>query len=268
MQKKEIEICEPNLANDLTQGLRQGAFSIVLQPKVFLDNRRIMGAEILSRWHHPRFGKIAPDVWVLMAESQGLMRELTEWLVHKALQSMHLEMQLAINVCPSVFDDKLIDFIAEKFAQAGASPQMLELELTESVKPNSLDQLAEAVRYAQALGFRVALDDFGVGFSSMNYLVELPVNTVKIDRSIVQKITHNRSATLVCKTLINLAHEVDARVVCEGVETEEQCEALSMMGADIVQGYLFGKPMPLEVAALYLNNGLMSNFHRVERAIN
>jgi EAL domain-containing protein (putative c-di-GMP-specific phosphodiesterase class I) len=267
MQKKELEICELNLANDLTQGLRQGAFSIVLQPKVFLANRRVMGAEILSRWYHPRFGEIAPDVWVQMAESQGLMRELTEWLTHKALQSMHLEMQLAINVCPSVFDCQLIDFIAEKFSQAGVSPQLLELELTESVKPNCLSQLGEAVRYAQAFGFHVALDDFGVGFSSMNHLVELPVNTVKIDRSIVKKITYNHSAALVCKTLINLAHEVDARVVCEGVETEEQCEILSIMGADIAQGYLFGKPMPLELAALYLNSGPSSLYNR-ERSVN
>jgi EAL domain-containing protein (putative c-di-GMP-specific phosphodiesterase class I) len=255
------EIIELDLANDLLQGLHRGEFSVLLQPKVSVATGNVVGAELLSRWQHPRFGMIAPDVWVVMAESQGLMRELTEWLVNKALNCMHLRhqqagpFQFAINVCPSVFDYKLIDFIGAQFAQAGASPQSLELEITESVQARCLDTLGDAVRYAQAIGFRVALDDFGTGFNSMNYLVDLPVNTVKIDRGIVQKITGNRSATLVCSTLVGLAHEINAQVVCEGVETEAQYEAVAHMGTDMVQGFLFGKPMSIEVAGLYLNGG-------------
>lgn len=258
-------VCELDLANDLSVGLERGEFYIVLQPKICVKTQQTIGVEVLSRWRHPRFGRISPDVWVVMAESLGLMRDLTHWLVEKSLSCMHLRNQgnqdfhFAINVCPSVFDEALVEHIARRCQEEGVSPQAFELEITESVKAKSLDKLASAVRYAQALGFRVALDDFGAGYSSMQYLVELPVNTVKIDQSLVRKAGQTRQGLLVCKTLIGLAKEMNATVVCEGVETAEQLNLVRQMGADVVQGFLFGEPMPIDMVGIVLNESGMSH---------
>lgn len=244
-----------DLAKDLRRGLRHGEFSVVLQPKISLINHQVVGAEILSRWHHPHYGRVTPKVWVVMAESQGLMRELTEWLVRQALQCMFLQVPLSINVCPSVFDRDLVDFIAKEFHKESIAPSLLELEITESVKPRNIRDLADAVRYAQTHGFQVALDDFGAGFCTLSSLLELPVNVVKIDQSIVQKVTQDNSSALICHTLISLAQETGAKVVCEGVETEEQYHRILHMGADMVQGFLFGRPMPIDTVAFYLKGG-------------
>lgn len=252
---QNVKVIELDLATDLTQGLRGGDFSVVLQPKVSLKNRQVVGAEVLSRWYHPRYGRVAPEVWVVLAESQGLMRELTEWLVHQALKCMYLGVPLSINVCPSVFDNDLVNFIAEEFRKASVNPSLLELEITESVEPKNMQDLAASVRHAQSCGFHVALDDFGSGFCTMSRLVELPVNVVKIDQGIVQKITSDNSAALICQTLISLAQEMGAKVVCEGVETEEQYLSVVQMGADMVQGYLLGRPMPVDTVAFYLKGG-------------
>jgi EAL domain-containing protein (putative c-di-GMP-specific phosphodiesterase class I) len=237
----------PDLAHDLRVALMTQQLQVVLQPKVCAVTHKTVGAEVLLRWQHPVEGLIAAERWVSIAESHNLMRPLTLWLIDTVISSLQASgesaLPLAINVSPTVLDGALALHIANALSKANVAPQLLEIEITESAPVTNMTNLANAVRLLQTKGLKVYLDDFGTGYSTMQYLVDVPVDGVKMDKSFVQQAPLVPAARLILRTLIELAHEIGVTVVCEGVETIEQLTLVKKLGAQVIQGYLTGKPM-------------------------
>lgn len=242
-----------DLAYDLRAALMTQQLQMVFQPKVCAHTHQAVGAEVLLRWQHPVEGLIPTDRWIALAEAHGLMRPLTVWLVDKALHYLtnagETLLPLSINVSPTILDGAFALHIAKMVSATGIDPHLLEIEITESTPVTNISNLANAVSLLRAKGLKVYLDDFGTGYSTMRYLVDVPVDGVKIDKSFVQQAPLVLSARLVLGTLIELAHEIGITVVCEGVETLEQLTLVKDLGAEIIQGYLTGKPMKPETFA-------------------
>ena len=237
---------EEKLAKELRLALMTNQLSLQFQPKVDVVAGKLLGAEVLLRWNHPTKGLIPADKWVAIAETNGLMRQLTCWLVDQTMEYLQKPemagMTLAINVSPTVFDGKMALYVIDALAKAKVAPSQLELEITESATVENLTNLASSVRLLQSRGVVVSLDDFGSGFATMRYLVEVPVKTVKIDKSFIQKAPLLPAAALVLRSLIELAREIGLSVVCEGVETRAQLNKVLNLGCTVIQGYLTGKP--------------------------
>ena len=242
-----------SLANDLRVALMTQQLQVVFQPKVCADTQRIVGAEVLLRWLHPIEGLISAERWVSIAEAHNLMRPLTVWLVDTAISHLksagETALPLAINVSPTIMDGAFALHILKALNIANVAPHLLEVEITESAPVNNITNLANAVRLIQSKGVKVYLDDFGTGYSTMQYLVSVPVDGVKMDKSFVQQAPLIPAARLILKSLIDLAHEIGVTVVCEGVETVEQLVLVKNLGAQVIQGYLIGKPMSAEAFA-------------------
>jgi len=241
------------LAFDLRAALMTQQLQMVFQPKVCVHTHQTVGAEVLLRWQHPTKGLIPTERWISLAETHGLMRPLTVWLVDRTLHYLSNAdedaLPLAINVSPTILDGAFALHISKMVAATGVAPHLLEIEITESTPVTNITNLANAVRLLQSKGIKVYLDDFGTGYSTMKYLVDVPVDGVKIDKSFVQQAPLVLSARLILGTLIELAREIGVTVVCEGVETLEQLALLKDLGAEVVQGYLTGKPMTPEAFA-------------------
>lgn len=235
------------LADDLRVALMTQQLQVAFQPKVCSQTQKTVGAEVLLRWQHPVEGLISADRWVCIAEDHNLMRPLTVWLIDEVIS--HLKsagesaLPLAINVSPTILDGAFSLHIVKSIAKAKINPQLLEIEITESAPVANMTNLANAVRLLQSKGHKVYLDDFGTGYSTMQYLVDVPVDGVKMDKGFVQQAPLIPAARMVLRTLIELANEIGVTVVCEGVETLEQFTLVKRLGAQVIQGYLTGKPM-------------------------
>ncbi|MCE3230338.1 MAG: hypothetical protein K0R76_678 [Alphaproteobacteria bacterium] len=264
-----------NLAHDLRAALMTQQLQMVFQPKVCALTHRTVGAEVLLRWQHPIEGLIPADQWVSLAETHNLMRPLTAWLVDQVLHSLknagEAALPLAINVSPTILDGAFALHVLKMMSIAGIAPHLLEIEITESAPVTNMTNLANAVRLFRSKGLKVYLDDFGTGYSTMQYLVDVPVDGVKIDKSFVQQASLIPAARLILRTLIELAHEIGVTVVCEGVETQEQLTLVKGLGAQIIQGYLTGRPMApeafargLDVHALPLFSERMSEPYKLQ----
>lgn len=245
------------LTTDVLNAFEKGELSVVYQSKINVETRKVVGVEVLLRWSHPIYGYVPPEKWLKVAETAHLMRPLTQWVLSQAIAYLKATPKssttVAVNISPTIFDETLVDTVLTQLAQAGVPSMRLELELTEEAVPNDMSLLGKVVQQLRNHGIKVAIDDFGVGYSTMQYLVELPVDCVKIDKSIVQKAPTNKSAWLILRSLIELSHEIGLSVICEGVETAEQLEMVRSFGCDIVQGYFFGLPLSAEVAVARSN---------------
>jgi EAL domain-containing protein (putative c-di-GMP-specific phosphodiesterase class I) len=241
---------QSSLVEDLRLALMTQQFHLALQPKVCARTNQIVGAEVLLRWQHPTYGLIPADHWVSLAESHNLIRPLTLWLLDKVICYLKSRgksaVPLAINVPPTCLDGAFVFHVIDSLKKARVPYELLEIEITESTPVQNMTNLANAVRLLQTKGIKVYLDDFGTGYSTMQYLVEIPVDGVKMDKSFVQQAPVIPAARMVLRSLIELAQEIGATVVCEGVETVEQLMLVKQMGTKIIQGYIVGKPMAPE----------------------
>ena len=220
---------------------------------------RIMGVEALVRWHHPQKGMVTPDAFIAVAEQTGLILPLGQWVLRAACTQLvrwqndaaSKGLTLAINISAREFHQP--DFVERTLAaihSSGANPNLLKLELTESLL---LDDVNDAILKMSALrkwGVRFALDDFGTGYSSLSYLKQLPLDELKIDHSFVRDVLTDANDATIARTIIALAHSLGLQVVAEGVESEGQRELLFQSGCQLFQGYLFSKPLPPEALAL------------------
>jgi diguanylate cyclase (GGDEF)-like protein/PAS domain S-box-containing protein len=231
-------------------GLEQGEFSVHFQPQVDAQ-RRVVGAEALARWHHPRLGPISPDRFIPIAEESGLILALTETITLQACAAARdwpevdgHPIRLALNLSPKLFiDPHLVARITGWLRQEGIQPQRVELEITESV---FLDDPQRALRTLKAFkekGFHLAMDDFGTGYSSLSYLRHFPLDTIKIDRSLVTDLEAQRDAAMIARAVVSLGLSLGKSVVAEGVEHESQFSALREHGCTVFQGYLFSRPV-------------------------
>jgi len=242
-----------NLRHDLHAALNENQFEIYYQPLVDAVTGRMRSVEALVRWHHPTRGMIAPGEFISLAEQTGQIVPLGLWILRQACAEMadfnanrERALRVAVNISSLQFiRDGFLDDVRRVLNETGIPPQLLELEVTESVLLDGTAPVIELMETLKALGVRVALDDFGTGYSSLSYLRDLPVHKVKLDRSFVEKAATDHRFAAIVQGVITMAHHMDMIVVAEGIETREQQEDLARRHCDILQGYLFARPMPL-----------------------
>ncbi|AFP31927.1 putative bifunctional diguanylate cyclase/phosphodiesterase [Marinobacter sp. BSs20148] len=243
-----------NLRHDLHAALNENQLEIYYQPLVDAVTGRMRSVEALVRWHHPARGMmISPGEFIPLAEQTGQIVPLGLWILRQACAEMadfnaHRERALpvAVNISSLQFiRDGFLDDVRRVLNETGIPPQLLELEVTESVLLDGTAPVIELMETLKTLGVRVALDDFGTGYSSLSYLRDLPVHKVKLDRSFVEKTATDHRFAAIVQGVITMAHHMDMIVVAEGIETREQQQDLARRHCDILQGYLFARPMPL-----------------------
>ena len=242
------------LRHDLHTALHGEQFELYYQPVVDAISGRPRGLEALARWHHPEKGMISPGVFIPLAEQTGQIIPLGRWVLRRAcrdaaalLAGGGLAVPVAVNISSLQFRrEGFLEEVQQALAESGLPPSFLELEVTESVLLDGADQAIELINQLKAMGILVALDDFGTGFSSLSYLRDLPIHKVKLDRAFIQDILTDRSTAAIVQGIITMSHHLDLLVVAEGVEEHAQQQDLIRRGCDLLQGYLFAKPMPLK----------------------
>lgn len=241
------------LASQLRRMDLDNELHLVFQPRMRLDGRQLAGAEVLLRWRAQSGESIPPQDFIPVAEETGQILRIGYWVLehgcrHLALWGhLHDALVLSINLSArQLFDESLIERIEEVRCRYGLVPAQLEFEITESSAMQDIDYAIRVLSRLRALGYGLSLDDFGTGFSSLSHLRQLPIDTVKIDRSFIEDLVDNRGDRVMVAGIIELAGHLDMRVLAEGVEEMEQLEVLDSLGCDEAQGYLIGRPMPAE----------------------
>ena len=244
---------EHELRHALADGDADSGLLLHYQPK-YDRNGEIRSAEALVRWQHPTLGLLAPDRFIPLAEESGLIIALGEWVVRRTCAQMRAwrdaglpALRVAINLAASHFlDDGLLPLLIGETQRYGIPPEQIELELTESMVMQDTARVRAMLGSMHAHGFQLAIDDFGVGYSSLSLLSFLPVDTLKIDRSFVEDMLNVPRQASIVRAIIALARGLGLEVVAEGVETAEQADALHREGCDLIQGYHFARPMPAD----------------------
>ncbi|KOF15940.1 diguanylate phosphodiesterase [Ensifer adhaerens] len=227
-------------------------FHLVYMPIVDTDGR-VAGCEALLRWYSPVLGNVTPDEFVPIAESSGLFTKIDWWVINKAMSDCRQlkalfgpDTILAINISSAELHSKAIaDYFSDCLSRHGLQPQSIEIELTETFAVKFSDQLRRNIDELRQKGFRLSIDDFGAGYTSVQQIIEYTADTIKLDRALVSNLTASQSLP-VLKALIALCHAKDVAVVGEGVDTPEKLSMLTAAGCDLFQGYLISKPLPLE----------------------
>ncbi len=239
------------LVAELRQGIEDGQLLLHYQPKVDLRTGRVLGAEALVRWQHPRDGLIPPDLFIPLAEQTGLIRPLGLWVLDAALarcaewSKAGLDLSVAVNLAAdSLQDPRLDEMVAAMLRRAGVAPGRLTLEVTESAMMADPARAKEVLGRIHEAGVRVAIDDFGTGYSSLAYLKDLPVDEVKIDQKFVSGMRGNQKDACIVRSVVDLGHNFGLRVVAEGAEDRESSDLLASWGCDVAQGYFFSRPLP------------------------
>ena len=239
-----------SLMSELRTGLSSGAFELVYQPKLDLRQNRITGAEALVRWHHPTRGPIYPDEFIGLAEETGNIQHLTRWALRAGLseaarwRDQGLPARVAINVSPrDLTDQGLPDRIDVMLREFRLEPRSLIIEITESAIMGEPEAAIAVLRRLDERGIDLAIDDFGVGQSSLAYLRRLPVREIKLDKTFVMKLSERPDYQAIVGSVIKLSHDLGYRVTAEGVENEQSLHLLRNYGCDLAQGYYIGRPM-------------------------
>ena len=235
------------IKRDLAEAIAKGAVDAHYQPIFEIDGERIVSAEALLRWNHPEFGLLPADLVVSVAEESGQIQQLGEFMLRRACEdaARWIGPRVAVNVSAIQFRSRgFVDTVKRALDDAGLPGDRLELELTESVIVSDAELAEESMMRLRALGVRMALDDFGAGYSSLMYLRRFPFDKIKIDRSFVETIEAAGESAVLLSTIIELGHALGLRCVAEGVETVEQHWIAKQFGCEEVQGYLFARPFP------------------------
>jgi diguanylate cyclase (GGDEF)-like protein/PAS domain S-box-containing protein len=235
----------------LRNALERDEFVLHYQPQVDLDTGRIVGMEALLRWQHPELGMVPPARFIGLAEETGLIVPIGAWVLRAACAQArtwhdagYSGLRVGVNLSARQFGQQnLVPSIAAALAETGLPPSALEIELTESLFMNDVAQAVSLLHELKALGVALAIDDFGTGYSSFSYLRNFPIDVLKIDRSFVSDIATDADDAAIVVSIIALAHNLQLRVIAEGVESEEQLEFLRRHGCDEMQGYYFSRPV-------------------------
>lgn len=252
-----------NLQNDIRQAVENEEFFIEYQPKIDTQSNQVIGAEALIRWEHPKWGVVPPNEFIYLAEESGIILKLGEWVLRNVCKQMREwnqkglpQIPIAVNFSPMQFaDEKLTDIVLQIVKETGVHPKWLEIEITESVILEHTDDIMRKMTLLADKGISFSLDDFGTGYSSLKTLNEFQFNLLKIDRSFIKDLPYNKGSLHITKTIIQLAHLLNMKVVAEGVEDTKQLSILKEYNCDYLQGFLFSQPLlPSEFEKLISDN--------------
>jgi len=248
------------LEQDLKIALQDNQFEVFYQPKINIHTQQCTGAEALVRWRHPVNGFVSPEAFVPVAEETGLIIELGEWILRTACKKTHElhkagypGLNVAVNISAVQFTDgNLLPMVRKALEDSGLSPELLELEITESAVMHDPEEVIRSLHELSQYGMKLAIDDFGTGYSSLAYLKRFPVNTLKIDRAFITDISSDNDDVAIVEAVLGLGKHFQMKVVAEGVEDKEQLNFLKSQGCDIAQGYYISKPLSSEQYAHWL----------------
>jgi diguanylate cyclase (GGDEF)-like protein/PAS domain S-box-containing protein len=254
-------VAQIELEAELRQAVPRGELVLHYQPQIEPSRARIVGVEALVRWNHPRLGLLAPARFIPLAEETRLIGAVGDWVVHAACRQARAWrdaglplVRVAVNLAPQQFEDpKLVDRIAAWLIESRVDPSQLEVEITESNAMANPDRTVERLLELKAIGIHVSIDDFGTGHSSLSYLKRFPVESLKIDRGFLRDVPDDQDSATLCSAMIGLAHSLGLSVVAEGVETAAQYDFLRDRECDLLQGFLFSRPVPPERLAELLS---------------
>jgi EAL domain-containing protein (putative c-di-GMP-specific phosphodiesterase class I) len=233
----------------LRSAVERGELTMHYQPQARITGE-IIGFEALVRWQHPQHGMIPPGVFIPLAEESSIIISMGEWIMREACReaaSWPNPLQIAINLSPVQFrHGDLPGLVNTVLQETGLRPSRLELEITEGVLIDDFARAVAILRRLKALGVRIAMDDFGTGYSSLSYLQSFPFDKIKIDQAFISNLEHNPQSATIIRAVIGLARGLELPVLAEGVETREQRAFLAKESCDEIQGYLIGRPLPIE----------------------
>lgn len=244
---------DAKVESELRRAVVNSELYLTYQPKISLSKGSVIGAEALLRWENCNLGKIPPDLFIPIAERIGMINEIGEWVFDESVKQLSqwltsgrvgMDFVLAINASPiQLFNPNFIQFIRTTLTKYSISPSQIQIEITESMFISNIDYAVSILSDIRSLGISVSMDDFGTGFSSLSYLQNLPLDTLKIDRCFIDQMTFSERSRRLVQAIIALAHTFDLLVVAEGIETKEQYRMLVNMGCEEGQGYLFDAPL-------------------------
>ena len=255
-QMDEIVKERRSLEGDLKKALKNGELSLCYQPLISARETKTVSFEALARWTHPERGSISPADFIPIAEAMGIITEIGEWVLREACQEASNwpdTISVAVNLSPQQFQSgELVETVSRVLDETGLPPKRLELEITESLFIENTDQVMQSLNALKEMGVSISLDDFGTGYSSLSYLLKFPFDKLKIDRSLVNSISHDENAKNVLEAITKLASIMKLTVTAEGVESLEQIKILLNMHCTHFQGFLFGKPLKRDELSAFL----------------
>lgn len=262
-----------HLENNLRHALERQEFVLHYQPQVNFESGVVQGVEALIRWQRPDGQLVAPLEFIPIAEDNGLIIAIGEWVIREACRTLahwrtlgHTTLRMAINISARQFRSaELIHVVRQALAEFDIPPRCLELEITESIAMENPQETVRTLRAIKDMGVSLSIDDFGTGYSSLAYLKLFPIDYLKLDRTFVKDIESDRNDAMICAAAVSLAHSMKLKVIAEGVETTAQAAYLSGQGTDLMQGYLFSKPVHRDQVQALLENNAFAGTDRPPR---
>jgi len=244
---------EFHLEHDLKRALNNKEFLVFYQPQIDLQSGRILGLEALLRWNHPERGIVSPGEFIPTLERTGMIAAADEWVIRRVCEQQKnwreegVFLYVSVNISAhELNNENVVRVIEDALEENGLDPSCLEVELTETEIMDNIHLASSILGKLSSWGVRVALDDFGKGYSSMNYLQQLPISVIKIDKQFVDGLPGNEDAVTLIQTIIAMAHNLGKKALAEGVESEGQARILRELGCNFAQGYLWSRPLPAE----------------------
>ncbi|NJJ36807.1 EAL domain-containing protein, partial [Clostridioides difficile] len=239
------------IEQDLFLAIKNKEFVIHYQPKVDSSTGKIIGSEALIRWIHPSLGMVGPNKFIPIAERSGLINNIGRWLIQEVFVTIDNWISEGINVLPvsinlsrvELYKNDLVDFFKSMFNTYNVPKELIEIEVTETTALRDVKFISERLYEIKSLGIDISLDDFGVGNSNFINLKGIPLDVIKIDRSLIMDIVTNTKTKFMVKAIVNLSQDLNLTVICEGVEDMEQVKVLNEMGCNLIQGYIYFKPL-------------------------
>ena len=262
---RERELYAERLIDDFPRAIAENQFRVFYQPKYDIrpDQPKLSSAEALVRWNHPELGMVRPDQFIPLFEENGLVEELDRYVWRTAARQIRSwrekfgrTLPVSVNVSRiDLYDPKLTDRLNALREENGLGPDDLLLEITESAYTGDSDHALAVIHELREMGFRIEVDDFGSGYSSLNMISTLPIDVLKLDMAFIRSAFREGGDTRMLEIMIDIARALNVPVIAEGVETEEQMKALRAIGCDIVQGYYFSRPVPPEEFEAFIVQG-------------